>query len=381
MDSLQELFIILKLTLSANTGWYLWNFRSGLIKRLVEHGYQVTVICPRDEYCKNLQSVGCTVKFIAISSKGKNVLSDMWVFTQYLRAFIKDRPSVYIGFTVKPYIYGSLAAHILGVPAIGTVTGLGTAFIRLTWTTQVVKFLYKVTNRYVATIFFQNHVDKRLFVKQKLVDETKGIVVPGSGINLDEFNVKEIVASRAIDKPVFLFIGRMLKDKGVFEFVDSAVLVKNMFPAAVFQLLGPTNVENETVIEFNQIQEWAEKGIVEYLGVSGDVRPYIQNADCIVLPSYREGVPRTLLEGAAMGRPLIAARSVGCVDVVDDKVTGLLCRPRDSQDLADKMIQFIRLTGEQRKKMAEAGRKKVEREFDEEYVIRRYLHAIQGCLV
>lgn len=340
----------------------------------------MTVICPRDEYCEKLQSVGCTVKIITINNKGKNILAELSVLIQYFRLFYKERPSAYLGFTVKSYIYGSLAAHILRIPAIGTVTGLGTAFIQVTWVTKVVKILYKVTNRYMAKIFFQNHVDKNLFIEERLADEEKVVVVPGSGINLDKFVVKEIVATRAIDKPVFLFVGRMLKDKGVIEFLDSAIIVRKKYPEAVFQLLGPTDVENETVIKLNQIKEWVENGVVEYLGVAVDVRPHIENADCIVLPSYREGIPRTLLEGAAMGRPLIATRSVGCMEVIDEKVTGLLCQPRDSQDLADKMVEFINLTRVERQKMGKAGREKVEREFDEESVIGRYLQAIRGCL-
>ena len=381
MDSLRQFLSILKIILSANTSWYLWNFRSGLLKRLVESGHQVTVVCPLDEFSVDLERIGCKVETILIQNKGKNIFSDLWVFFQYFEVFWKYKPSVYFGFTVKPFVYGSIAAQLLRIRTIGTITGLGTTFIRPTWVTTMVKLLYRVSGKKMSRVFFQNHTDKNLFVDLNLIDRKKTEVVPGSGVDLDRFSFTKVIANRSPDAAVFLLIGRMLRDKGVYEFVQSALIVRNKYPAARFQLLGPTEVDNETAITFSKIQEWVDRDIVEYLGETRNVAPFIEYADCVVLPSYREGIPRTLLEGAAMGRPLLAARSTGCEDVVDDKKTGFLFKPKSPEDLAAKIMNFIALTRLERHDMGKAGRKKIEEEFDERLVIDKYLNAIEEDII
>ena len=203
-------------------------------------------------------------------------------------------------------------------------------------------------------------------------------LVPGSGIDLERFTLTPSPSPASGRGGIrFLLVARMLWDKGVGEYVAAARRVRRRYPDAEFGLLGFLDVQNPAAISREQMDAWVDEGVVRYLGVSDDVRAQIAAADCVVLPSYREGTPRTLLEAAAMGRPLITTDAVGCREVVEDGVNGLLCRVRDADDVADKMEQMIALSADERTEMGRRGREKVEREFDERFVIEAYLRAIR----
>jgi glycosyltransferase involved in cell wall biosynthesis len=299
----------------------------------------------------------------------------------YRREFRRLRPAISLHYTIKPVIYGSIAARSLGIPCVNMITGLGTAFIRDNWLTRVVESLYRVSQRQAERIFFLNEEDQKLFLERQLVPVERVERLPGEGINLEYFSPTPYPASEHI---CFLLIARLLRDKGVVEFVEAARKLRHEFPQARFQLLGPIGVANRTAIERETLDSWVAEGVVEYLGETDDVRPFISQAKCLVLPSYREGVPRTLLEGAAMERPIIATDTVGCRDVVDDGVNGFLCRVQDAGDLAEKMRQFIQQPITVSRAQGSAGRLKVMREFDERLVIDRYLEVIDvvvngGC--
>jgi glycosyltransferase involved in cell wall biosynthesis len=227
-------------------------------------------------------------------------------------------------------------------------------------------------------VFFQNDEDRQLFVRNKLVREGKARLLPGSGIDLERF--APAPPRDADAAPTFLLIARLLRDKGVIEYVEAARLVRREVPEARFQLLGFLDVENRTAVSRAEVQGWQAEGLVEYLGASDDVRPAIAAADCVVLPSYREGLPRTLLEGAALARPLIATDVPGCRQVVDEGMNGFLCEVRNPRSLADAMLRMIRLSSAERAAMGAAGRAKMERDYDEKLVIGRYLDAIAEAL-
>jgi glycosyltransferase involved in cell wall biosynthesis len=223
-------------------------------------------------------------------------------------------------------------------------------------------------------VFFQNPDDRQLFADAGLARSEATELLPGSGIALSRYQPSAQAESGHGFR--FLLVGRMLINKGVCEFAEAARMVRRRIPAARFQLLGPVHETNPNLVPIATIRAWEAEGLVEYLGVTDDVRPYIAAAHCVVLPSYREGVPRTLLEAAAMARPMIATDVPGCRDVVDDRINGLLCRVRDPDDLAAKMLEMAAMPIEMRCRMGVAGRTKVEREFDEALVIRKYLDAI-----
>jgi glycosyltransferase involved in cell wall biosynthesis len=259
------------------------------------------------------------------------------------------------------------------------VSGLGRVFNRPSALTVLVKVLYWLVLRRSPRVFFQNDEDLGLFVGVGIVTRSRAERVSGSGVDLCRFSPMPVTAQGKLEEAVFLLVARLLWDKGISEFIEAGRLVREQYPKARFQLLGSFDVENQMSIPRSIVDAWVAEGLIEYLGKTDDVRPFLAAADCVVLPSfYREGVPRSLLEAAAMGRFVITTNAPGCRDTVNDGVTGLLCEPRDAVYLADKMLRFLALDQASRTAMGRAGRRKMEREFDEKIVINRYLAAIDA---
>jgi glycosyltransferase involved in cell wall biosynthesis len=368
----------MKIIISLNTAWNLLNFRAGLIRALVRQGHEVVAIAPADNYAPALATLGCRFVPIAMDQWGTHPGQDLLLLWRYWRCLRREQPGLYLGYTVKPNVYGSLAAHCLGIPVINNIAGLGSVFIRNGWMARLVRSMYKVSLRKSASVFFQNQDDQKLFIANGLVLSDATQVLPGSGIDLDRFRLAAMSASGASgDKFRFLLVARLLWDKGLAEYLEAAKLIRQRWPKVECCLLGFVDTQNPSGISKTQLDAWVAQGHVTYLGVSSDVRPNIAEADCIVLPSYREGTPRSLLEAAAMGRPIITTEAVGCRDVVEDGVTGYLCRVRDGVDLAAKMERMLALTDAQRALMGARGRAKMERQFDERIVIEKYLQTIE----
>ena len=318
--------------------------------------------------------MGVEFEPIAIDAKGVSPLNDLALALRYRVLLRRIGPDAFLGFTPKPNIYGSLAAQAGGVPAINTVTGLGTGFLTGRALQGLVSVLYRLAFRRSRRVFFHNSDDRDLFVGKGLVAAGQAAVVAGSGIDLDFFAPVRRRPSR--EPLVFLFIGRFLRDKGVNEFIEAAAQVKRE-RAAVFRMIGaiedhPKGASRELV------ETAAARGEVELAGTTDDVRPFIADADCVVLPSYREGLPRVLLEASAMATPVIASDVPGCRQAVDDRETGLLCEPRSASSLAAAMTAFACMTFDDRVAMGEKGRAKAEREFSQERVVAAYLDVLEG---
>jgi glycosyltransferase involved in cell wall biosynthesis len=364
-----------KIAISINCAWNIGNFRAGLVRGLLDAGYEVVAIAPPDTHAQRLIDIGCRFIPIEMESKGVNPIADAGLLSRYISILHRERPNAYLGYTIKPNIWGSLAAQACGIPAINNISGLGTAFIRETWLTAVVRMLYRAALARSHVVFFQNEDDRSLFVRQKLVCARRTGLLPGSGIDLEHFS------PMAFEKParrefLFLLIARLLYDKGVREYIEAARMLKTRRPEVRCALLGFLDVENRTAVSRREVKDWEREGIIEYLGVADDVRPHIAAADCIVLPSYREGTPRTLLEAAAMGKPIVATDVPGCREVVEHARTGLLCRVRDARDLSEKMRMIADMAPLERQALGTAGRVKMEREFDERLVIKAYFRAL-----
>jgi glycosyltransferase involved in cell wall biosynthesis len=364
--------------ISINSSWNIVNFRKGLISALRENGYRVVALAPEDGHSRLLAGLGAEFHPITIDRQGASIARDAVLLRDYVRALRRIRPAVFLGYTAKPNVYGSLASHLLGIPVINNVAGLGTAFIKEGPLTRIVSGLYRLAFRRSATVFFQNEDDQRMFVQRRLVAADKAKLLPGSGINLGDFTPRQRAAEPG--EFTFLMVARLLWDKGVREYVEAAREVKRRHPHARFQILGFLDVPNRTAVSRSDVDEWVREGIIDYLGHSDDVRPFVAAADCIVLPSYREGLPRVLLEGAAMARPLIATDVPGCRHVVQEGLNGLLCSVRDSRSLAQAMTRMITMDPEERKAMGAAGRRRVEAEFDEQIAVARYLSAIREAV-
>ena len=360
--------------MSANSCWNIVNFRSGLIRALQGRGYRIAVAAPEDEHRHKIADLGTEFVPVAINSSGLSVVEDLRLLARYVQVFRKVRPFAYLGFTAKPNIYGSLAARVVGAKVINNVSGLGTVFIKESPLTWLVSQLYRLSLRRSSTVFFQNRDDLGLFTRAGIVRVGQARLLPGSGVDLKRFRP---TAKKQENGPFrFLFVARLLWDKGVAEYVEAARLVRSAHPDVVFQMLGPVGAINRTAVPSEELERWRAEGIIDYLGVSDDVRDAIQQSDCVVLPSYREGLPRALLEGSAMGKPLIATDVAGCRDVVIDGQTGFLCDARSARSLAEAMLKMISASDSQRSAMGARGRAKVEQEYCESRAIAKYFEAL-----
>ena len=369
--------LMARIALSANTAWNLANFRRPIIEALLERGDEVVVVAGQDDSQVRLQDIGCTVLNASVDAKGSNPVRDTALALELRRYYSRTKPDAVLNFTIKPVIYGTLAASSLGIPVINTITGLGTAFIKDNWITRVVETLYRQALPRSAQVLFQNGDDLELFRNRNLLGSTPFSLVAGSGIDLEHFAPSALPGETAV---TFLMIARLLRDKGVKEFVEAARIIKAEHRDVRFQLLGPFGVENRTAITNDELVTWVNEGIIEYLGTTDDVRPFIARSTCVVLPSYREGMPRVLLEAAAMGRPLIATNVTGCREVVDHGINGLLCAARDALDLAHKMQDFLGLDHVERQRMGDASRGLAETHFDVHKVVQQYLDLVDAQL-
>ena len=362
-----------------NAAWNVYNFRAGLIRGLLQAGYSVTVCCPADDYLDRMKTLGVRHVQLPLDAAGVNPLREAGVVLHLLRIFRKHRPAALLTFTPKINIYVALAAGWLRIPVIVNISGLGRAFTTGGWLEIVSRALYKHALRSAHTVFFQNTDDLELFARSGMVRRAQCQRLPGSGVDLDWF-IPQLPRTALQRDFRFLLVARLLWDKGVQEYVDAACLVKTRTPDVQFGLLGFLEVNNPTAIARGQIDAWQADGTIHYHGVTDDVRALLAGTDCVVLPSYyREGTPRSLLEAASMAIPVITTDTPGCRDVVEHGVSGFLCRVKDAQDLADKMIRMIELDHAARQEMGRSGRRKMEREFDQALVLDKYLEALRAA--
>lgn len=365
----------------SNYAWTLYNFRLPLIRRLKEAGYRVELAAQFDGYERKLENEVDYLHNLYISRGGVNPITDLMTLLHLIFLIKRSRSNLSLFFTIKPVIYGCLAARILGVPSIPMITGLGTAFISGSWLNAVVKLLYKVSLASCSTIFFQNKDDRRIFLDNSLVNSDVCRLSPGSGIDTNRFrpDARSDEGNKGDGEFVFLLIARMIKDKGVVEFVDAARTVRTKFDNVQCRMLGPLGVQNRSAVSRHEIIQWTSAGIVTYLGSTDEVAPYIAAADCIVLPSYREGTSRVLLEAASMAKPIITTDVPGCREIVEHGINGFLCCARDADDLAEQMMAMVSLPKKKRHQMGHEGRRKVVNGFDEMVVVDLFMEAVRDA--
>ncbi len=345
------------------------------VKALLAEGNEVHTIAPHDDYTHYLTEAGCLHYDLKMDSRGANPIKDSLLIIELFSIYRKIKPDVILHYTVKPNVYGTIAAAILRIPSINNVCGLGTIFLRKTFVSFVAKSMYRLAFLFPKKVFFQNPDDRDLFVKRRLIRGEITDLLPGSGIDLTHFIPGNYSRNKTF---TFLLISRLITDKGIFEFIAAIRQLKAAGLNAKFQLLGAKDPKHKRGIKVATIEEWIHSGTIEYLGTAKDVRPFIQNADCIVLPSYREGTPRTLLEAASTAKPIITTDVPGCHHVVKDNYNGMLCKLKDADDLASKMKTMAGLDDRALKNLGDNGRKKAESEFDESIVIDKYLKAIHS---
>jgi glycosyltransferase involved in cell wall biosynthesis len=368
------------IAISVNSSWNIVNFRSGLVRGLIDAGYDVIAIAPADEHSERVRQLGCRLIPIRMVRRGTSPVQDIGLVLQYLRILRRERPAAFLGFTIKPNIYGSIAAHLLGIPTVNNIAGLGVTFLKNGLLQKLVRVLYKVALSRSRRVFFQNREDLSLFVAEKLVAEERAMLLPGSGVDLSRF--APVPRSTAPDRDfVFLLSARLLRTKGIGEFVQAAESVRRSHPNSKFRIAGIVEDMHPDAISESEIANWRNGSAVEYLGTLGDVRGAIADADVVVLPTfYPEGTPRALLEGAAMAKPLITTDVPGCRDIVVQGLNGVLCAPRDPEALAQAMRRMMDLPLSQLEEMGRASRRRAIECYDENIVLRQYVEILEELL-
>ncbi len=359
-----------------NTSWSMYNFRLGIFKMLREKGFEILVSAPVDDTTDLIRQEGFAFYPMVIDNKGTSIVNDAKLLIDYFKLYKSLKPDLIFHYTMKPNIYGTMAAKLAATPSISVVTGAGYSFMSKNWLSYLVKQLLRVSFSFARRVWFLNHDDLDFFSGLGIVKREKVDILPGEGIDTDYFNTVDTGSGK--QEFTFLFLGRLLWDKGVGEYVEASRILKSQNRQITCAVLGFLDVANPSAIPSETVSQWQEEGLIQYLGSTSDVKTFILGADCVVLPSYREGIPRSLMEAASLKRPVIATDTVGCRDVVEDGVTGYLVQVKDSQGLAVKMDQMLSLPYPQRQDMGDRGRQKMIREFDQTIVIGTYLKILNS---
>ena len=349
----------------------LHSFRKEVVKAIRDAGYEITISAPFDPKKVYFEEIGCSLINTQFNRKGMNPAKDGCLVLYYIKLLKRIRPDVVLSYTIKPNLYGGMACQLCRVPQIANITGLGSAVENPGWLQKLTIILYRIGLRKAHTVFFQNKSNLEFCLHHKMVKGQKRLI-PGSGVNLQHHTFQEYPK---IDEPIrFIFISRLLREKGIDDYLTAAHEIKAKYPRTEFHVLGGCE-ENYG----ERMKKLEEDGIVIYHGSQPDVRPYIGRAWCTVHPSYYpEGMSNVLLESCAAGRPIITTDRPGCGEIVENGINGFIVKPRDGYDVACKIDEFINLPYEQKRQMGISARNKVEKEFDRNIVIEAYLKVINS---
>lgn len=361
-----------------NTAWNIYNFRLNLARALKKEGYNIVCIAPYDAIYTPKIEQEFPFYSIQFDAKGINPLKDIATVIALWRLYRNIKPDIVLNYTIKPNLYSTLVAYVLGIKVITNISGLGTLFIKLSFLTRFVQVLYKIALHFSCKVFFQNEEDRDLFIKKGLVAKEKCLLVAGSGVDLRKFSPRFFQKEDEIIR--FLFVARMLKDKGLVELVEAFQVLKKNYPYVQVYLLGAMGIENPTAITQEEMQYFIKEKSIVYLGSNDNVADILATMDCAVLPSYREGTSRSLLEAAAMAKPIVTTNVPGCKNVVDNGVNGFLCEPKNINSLYLAMEKIVVLSPNEREQMGIEGRKKMVNTFDEIFVIKDYITTLKEAL-
>ncbi len=358
-----------KVLLLANEYTTIINFRMELLQRLIKENYKIFVALPKNGNNLKIKDLGCEIVELKISRKGMNPIEDLRTILAIKKIFTTLKPDVVFTFTIKPNIYGGFICKILKIPYIVNITGLGIGLDNKGILQKILLILYKLSINKANKIFFQNEHDMQFMLKKQII-KTNYELIPGSGVNLERFKLLEFPNDKIVN---FLYIARVMKEKGIEEYINAAKYIKRKYPFTRFHVCGLCEDNYE-----RKIQHLNDKNIIIYHGQVNKIEKMHVISQCTIHPSfYPEGMSNVLLESAASGRPVITTNRPGCKEIVDDGVTGFLIRQQDSNDLIDKIEKFLNLPWEERKHMGLCGRKKVEKQFDRNIVIQKYIDEIR----
>ncbi|SFQ27345.1 galacturonosyltransferase [Desemzia incerta] len=357
-----------KVLILVNHDVVIYNFRKELVERLLLDGHEVVISSPYGERIDDLVAMGCEYIEATIERHGINPLREIKLLDYYKKIMKDIKPDVVLTYTIKPNIYGGIAAKKYGVPYVANITGLGTAVEKNGIMQQITVALYKLAFSKIQRVFFQNTENMNFFQKNNIVVD-KHELLPGSGVNLNHFQVLEYPSEDTIE---FVFISRIMKEKGIDQYIETAKYITAKYPNTKFHVCGFCEEKYE-----EQLNELHNEGVLTYHGMVRDVRKILKKTHCTIHPTYYpEGLSNVLLESSASGRPIITTDRSGCREVVDHKITGYIVKQKNTKDLIKQVEAFIKLNYEEKKKMGLAGREKVEREFDRKIVIEAYTNEL-----
>lgn len=356
----------------SNSIFGLHSFRKEVVKAIRDAGYSMYISVPEisGEKADYFRDIGCNLIKTEFNRRGTNPLADFKLMQAYRKLIKQLRPVAVLTYTIKPNIYGGMAARFCRVPQLANITGLGDAVENGGWMQKLSVTLYKMGLSKARRVFFQNESNRDFGIRMGIADESS-ILLPGSGVNLQHHSYQEYPVDDGRIR--FLYIGRLLKDKGVEELFKTAKIIKLKYPYTEFQIVGSVEGDYQ-----KQLNEMVTEGVIHFHGSQSDVRPYIGAVECTIMPSYHEGMSNVNLESAANGRPVITTNVPGCKETVDDGKTGFLIEAKSTKSLKDAIERFIALPYEEKVLMGQSGRKKVEQEFDRQIVIDAYLKELKA---
>lgn len=366
----------MKILLTSNTSWSIYNFRHGLMKTFKNNGFSVSFCANYDEYAEKLKKEDFNYHEIKIDRKGKNFFKDLKLIFDFYKIYKKEKADLIIHYTIKPNIYGTIASKLIKIKNINVVTGMGHVFIKKGFLSFLVKQLYKLSFKFTEKTFFLNKSDFNFFIENKIIKKEKAVFIPGEGINTDYFS-PQFCKKKEIEKFTFLYIGRMLKEKGIIELVNAFKLIKENYSSKLI-LVGKIDKGNPSCIFEEEIKKIENDDFIEYHKEIEDVRNFICESDCIVLPSYKEGLSRSLLEALSMEKLVITTKIPGCKETIEGILDDFLVQPKSIDDLREKMIKMIEMNYSKRVFLGKKLREKMIKEFDEKIIINKYLEEISN---
>lgn len=356
--------------LIANDTTYVYNLRYEVIKRLIKEGYEVVVVCEKQLHVDEIQRSGAAFLPMTINRHSKNPFTDLSMIRIFHKILRKHRPDIVLTYNIKPNVYAGLVCEELHIPYITNITGLGTAVEYPGLIQRITVLLYKIALRKAACVFFQNRENMKFFAEKNILCK-RSRLIPGSGVNLEKYRVLEYPDMEEVH---FIFVARILKEKGIDQYLEAAREIREKYENVYFHVIG--GCDDKEYVEI--LQDENKSGNIRYHGLQKNMLEYQKMSSCIILPSYYpEGMNNVLLESAASGRPIITTSRSGCGEIVEDGATGFIVKERDTRDLVCKIEKFLEMSYEERRTMGLAGRRKVEREFDREIVVRAYLDEIK----
>ena len=358
-----------KLLVISNSSGGLYGFRKELLSELLKT-VSVSAAVPNTGKEDELRDMGVDIIDINVDRRGVNPFKDLTLLINLKRVIRTKKPDLVITYTIKPNIYGGIASKLCGVDYAANITGLGTAFQKKGVLRSFVVWLNRIALKKAKVVFFENSHNKDVFVNNRIIKEEQSCLLNGAGVNIDHFSVRRYPDD--IDEFRFLFIGRIMKEKGFLELIRAIKRMRNDGVNCSLSVLGGFEEENLKDV----VDECSSEGWLNYHGIQADVRPFIEDAHCFVLPSYHEGMANTNLECAACGRPVITSNIPGCKEAVLDGVSGYLCEPQNEESLYDAMVKMSRLSRDDREAMGIAGRHHVERVFDKRIVVKETIDAL-----